>query len=984
MIKAAIDCQNDCQWLSKLLTVQLQVTVRAASNATADGSGSAAATSKKQFVHRGKTSYTMENLMHLSLRLWCFFHWFWLGVKSSNGGHIGNKISEKKMLIHVGVVLVLESPIGSVANACISMAISDFYATHSNYSSRLFLHTRNSVDVVGAALATLDLINNDEVNAIMGPQKSMQAKFVIGVGGKAQVPVISFSAGSPSLSTTQNPFFIRTAHNDNSQVQAITSIVKAYGWHQVVLVYEDTEYGGGLLPYLSDAFQQFDIRITYRCSISRTSSGFRILEKLNKLMAQQTRVFLVHITHSLGSRLFLLAKQAGMMSEGYAWIITYGLASLLDSMGSEVTDSMKGVLGIRPYIPKLKRLENFKKKWKSEFDSNATELNIFGLWAYDTVWALAMAVEMVGKESPNAFKRNSSRNKSQVSGIRVSEIGPRLQNDMLNVRFKGLSGNFHLVKGELQSSAFEIINVVGKEGIVIGYWTPEKGLSGKLGYSGDVVEYSTSLDELKPPIWPGDSKTIPKGWAIPVEGKKLMTGVPVKLGFDEYLKVELHPYTNEPIVSGFSYDVFLAALEALPFAVKHKPIPFIINGSATYDDLLHQIKVQKFDPAVGDITILADRSVNVDFTLPYLQSHVSMPLSWDLWLTNGATFTFTGLVVWILEHRINTEFRGPPEQQLGTIFWFSFSILVFAHREKVMNNLSRFVLIIWIFVVLILTQSYTASLASMLAVQRLQPAVVDIKELKKNGDYVGYEAGSFVKDLLVNKLQFDESRLKPYSTPEEFDEALSKGSKRGGVDAIFGAQHCIELFLAKFCDKYMTAGPNFKTDGLGFAFPRGSPLVPYMSRAILNVTENKTAMEALENKYFKQNVACQECQSQRIASDSLSVYSFGGLFIITVIASLSALLIYMSKFLYSHWPELGTFHAKRSTWSKLTELARLFDRKVVASNPFERNESRAHHLVNPQGVEAPYDFHSSQNSSMTSEGVEMVVRNDGNPFFREW
>ena len=112
--------------------------------------------------------------------------------------------------------------------------------------------------------------------------------------------------------------------------------------------------------------------------------------------------------------------------------------------------------------------------------------------------------------------------------------------------------------------------------------------------------------------------------------------------------------------------------------------------------------------------------------------------------------------------------------------------------------------------VLILTQSYAASLASMLTVQRLQPAVVDIKELKRSGDYVGYETGSFLKDPLVNKLQSDESRLKPYSTPEEFNEALSKGSKKGGVGAIFGAQHCIEivdkndeiLFSGNGCNTY--------------------------------------------------------------------------------------------------------------------------------------------------------------------------------------
>ena len=95
--------------------------------------------------------------MHLFLHLWCFFLWFWLGVKSSEittaGGHVGNKIAEKKTLVHVGVVLDLKSPIGFAANACISTAISDFYATHSNYSTRLFLHTRNSVDVVDAAFA---------------------------------------------------------------------------------------------------------------------------------------------------------------------------------------------------------------------------------------------------------------------------------------------------------------------------------------------------------------------------------------------------------------------------------------------------------------------------------------------------------------------------------------------------------------------------------------------------------------------------------------------------------------------------------------------------------------------------------------------------------------------------------------------------------------------------------------------------------------
>ena len=107
---------------------------------------------------------------------------------------------------------------------------------------------------------------------------------------------------------------------------------------------------------------------------------------------------------------------------------------------------------------------------------------------------------------------------------------------------------------------------------------------------------------------------------------------------------------------------------------------------------------QKYDALVGDITILASRSLCVDFTLPYTESGVSMivpiiadksksawvflkPLTWDLWVTSSCFFVFIGFVIWTLEHRVNEDFRGPPSKQVGTTFWFSFSTLVFAQSN---------------------------------------------------------------------------------------------------------------------------------------------------------------------------------------------------------------------------------------------------------------------------------------------------------------
>ncbi|KAF8400403.1 hypothetical protein HHK36_013701 [Tetracentron sinense] len=642
-----------------------------------------------------KSTYLLVYLIFLSLSFW------------AEMAIVRNPNVESNAMVDVGVVLDLSSKVGKMAEMCVSMAWSDFYAAHANYKTRLVLHKRDSKgDVVGAASVALELLKNVEVQAIIGPQRSAEAKFVTHLGRKAHVPILSFSATSPSLSPKHSPYFVRTTLDDSSQVKAIAAIVDAFGWREVVPINEDTDFGNGMIPYLIDAFQGIDTRVPYRSVIPPTASDLQILEELNKLATMQTRVFVVHMTASLGSRLFKYAHKAEMMSDGYAWIITDGLSMILDPMNPSAVDSMQGVLGIQPYIPKSKSLHDFHMRWKRGIllknpNSMTNELNHFGIWAYDTIWALAMAVERVGGMNSRFSKTETGKNSTDLATLGISEIGERLLKTILNTRFKGLSGEFHLVEGQLQSSAFEIFNVIGKGERVIGYWTPKRGLSRGFDTVDKIIAYSTSNANLKDPIWPGDSRTTPKGWAVPIKGKKLIIGVPVKKGFREFVKVERDSHTNKTTFEGFSKDVFLAVLDTLPFALPYEFKPYMKpdgSSNGSYDELVKEVKLQNFDAVVGDITIVANRSSYVDFTLPYSESGVSMvvlikddetknawiflkPLSWDLWLTTGAAFIFTGVVVWILEHRLNTEFRGPRGQQLGMMLWFSFSTLVFAHSN---------------------------------------------------------------------------------------------------------------------------------------------------------------------------------------------------------------------------------------------------------------------------------------------------------------
>lgn len=74
----------------------------------------------------------------------------------------------------------------------------------------------------------------------------------------------------------------------------------------------------------------------------------------------------------------------------------------------------------------------------------------------------------------------------------------------------------------------------------------------------------------------------------------------------------------------------------------------------------------------------------MDFTQPYVATGLVIvapvnnknssawvflkPFTFQMWCVTGAFFFLIGFVVWLLEHRINDDFRGPPRRQLITIF----------------------------------------------------------------------------------------------------------------------------------------------------------------------------------------------------------------------------------------------------------------------------------------------------------------------------
>ncbi|VVA24397.1 PREDICTED: glutamate receptor, partial [Prunus dulcis] len=617
----------------------------------------------------------------------------------------------------------------------------------------------------------LNLLDDVQVQAIIGAQTSMEANLLAELGEEAKVPVMSLSQPSPSPSPSNKyPFFVEITQDETSQIMGISALIKKFEWRDVILIYDNTKYGRDIIPSLVISLQEKNVYISHKISFATSSRSEQIIEELQKLMQLNTK----------------------------------------------------------------------------EANVEVRELSADAIWAYDATWALAEAIERpcTGLDLPN-----------DINNTRPSGHGVLLLREILEGRFKGLSGETRCLNGKRNSGAFEIVNVIGKGERTVGLLPCVVG-NIKESHLLHNKRKLISTGDLETIIWPGGSTTVLKSSKTQLSEVKLRIGVPVKAGFKELVRVDHDLQGNRTYVTGFCIDVFKAAIGALSYKVHYEFIPFQdANGhsAGTYNDLFHQVYLKKYDAVVGDTTITSNRSLYVDFTVPYTDLGVGMivpnekenmwiflkPLSADLWITSFCFFVVTGLVVWLIERPINQEFQGSPSQQIGTIFWFSFSTLVFAHREKLSNNLAKFVVIVWLFVVLILNSSYTATLASMMTVKQIQ--------FNSKVNSIGYQIGTFTK----GPIDLNFKGLKQFiHSEEEYADALSRGSKHGGASAIIDEIPYIKIFLAKYSAKFSMIRTKSTTNGFAFVFPKGSKLVHDISRQIETLREEGKLLE-MEEAWFQ-------------------------------------------------------------------------------------------------------------------------------------
>lgn len=176
---------------------------------------------------------------------------------------------------------------------------------------------------------------NDVVAAI-GPQSSGIAHIISHVVNELHVPLLSFGATDPTLSALQFPYFLRTTQSDYFQMQAIADLVEYYKWREVIAIFVDDDYGRNGISALGDALAKNRASIAYKAAFTPGAPISDINDLLVGVNLMESRVYVVHVNPDTGLRVFDVAKHLGMMTNGYVWIATEWLSSVMDS--SETMD----------------------------------------------------------------------------------------------------------------------------------------------------------------------------------------------------------------------------------------------------------------------------------------------------------------------------------------------------------------------------------------------------------------------------------------------------------------------------------------------------------------------------------------------------------------------------------------------------------------------------------------------------------------------
>ncbi|RVE69956.1 hypothetical protein OJAV_G00083450 [Oryzias javanicus] len=725
------------------------------------------------------------------------------------------------------------------------------------------------------------------------------------ISTQTAVPIVGISGGSavvlPYKGEGSN--FLQLGSSIEQQINGMFKVMEEYNWDSFVVVtslYPGYEtYVDYIKSFTDTSYFMWDLQdvLTFEMSADSTND-IRARRLLQQIDAQ---VILVYCSHEEAQYLFSFAAEVGLVGPGYIWIIP---SLAVGNPDIPPPDSFPvGLISI------------ITDRWRMSLRKRVR----------DGVAIVVKGVQSFRKERGFVPEGHSDCH----NPVKPSVANDTLFRHMLNVTWEHNDFSFNS-NGYLVNPAMIIITLDRER-----QWD-------KVG------TYETGILQMRYPVWPrfgsylepvSDYRhltvaTLEERPFVIVEAVDPATGtcvsntVPCRRQSNKTEAIVGHtePYTKL-CCKGFCIDILKKLARTIKFSYD---LYLVTNGKhgklvrGIWNGMIGEVFYKRADMAIGSLTINEERSEIIDFSVPFVETGISVmvarsngtvspsaflePYSPAVWVMMFVMcLTVVAITVFVFEYcspvgynrsLVTAKDPGGPTFTIGKSVWLLWGI-VFNNSVPIENpkgTTSKIMVLVWAFFAVIFLASYTANLAAFMIQEQYIDTVSglsDKKFQKPQEQYPPFRFGTVPNGSTERNIRSNYPEMHAHMVKynqKGVEDALNS-LKTGKLDAFIYDAAVLNYMAGKDegC-KLVTIGSGkvFATTGYGIALQKDSSWKRPIDLALLQFLADGDTQK-LQTVWL--TGICRN-EKKEVMSSKLDIDNMAGVFYMLLVAMGLSLLVF--------------------------------------------------------------------------------------------
>ncbi|XP_006635157.1 glutamate receptor ionotropic, NMDA 2C [Lepisosteus oculatus] len=737
-----------------------------------------------------------------------------------------------------------------------------------------------------------DNVGSEAVAQILDFISTQTSMPIIGVSGGSAVVIPHKGDGST---------FLQLGSSIEQQINAMFKVMEEYDWGNFAVItslYPGYEHFVDYIRSFTDtSYFLWELQEVVTFEMSEGANDIRSRRLLQQVDAQ---VLMVYCSHEEAQYLFSMASEVGLISPGYIWLVPSLVVGNLDIPPPE--NFPVGLISITT------------DRWKMSLRQRVRD---------------GVAIVVKGVQS---FRRHHGYIPEGHTDCH-NPIGPTTNNTlfrhMLNVTWEHKDFSFNS-NGYLVNPALVIITLDREH-----QWDR-------------VGNYEMGILQARYPVWPrygslmepvSDNRhltvaTLEERPFVIVESVDPLTGTCVRNTVPcrkQSNKTDLFVGHTEPYTKlcckGFCIDILKKLSRTIKFSYD---LYLVTNGKhgkkvrGIWNGMIGEVFYKRADMAIGSLTINEERSEIIDFSVPFVETGISVmvarsngtvspsaflePYSPAVWVMMFVMcLTVVAITVFVFEYfspvgynrsLVSAKEPGGPTFTIGKSVWLLWGI-VFNNSVPIENpkgTTSKIMVLVWAFFAVIFLASYTANLAAFMIQEQYIDTVSglsDKKFQKPQEQYPPFRFGTVPNGSTERNIRSNYPDMHTHMikyNQRGVEDALNS-LKTGKLDAFIYDAAVLNYMAGKDegC-KLVTIGSGkvFATTGYGIALQKDSRWKRPIDLALLQFLGDGDT-QRLETVWL--SGICQN-EKNEVMSSKLDIDNMAGVFYMLLVAMGLSLLVF--------------------------------------------------------------------------------------------